>query len=262
MAAAWEQTGSPLRPCAEDVAVYWDFARDWIDGRGAPRVLLLGVTPEIYRLPWPVRTDFLAVDRTPAMIATVWPGKPGEVLRAGWLDLPLPPASRDLALCDGGFHLLDHPAGQRKLVERLADVIAPGGRCIFRLFTPGKEHETPEAVLADLQAGRIANLNVLKLRLGMALQRSAADGVSVREMWEILRGLAPSWESLAARLGWSLDHLLAIELYRTSDARYFFTSIEQVAGLFCADDRFVCLGFRHSGYTLGERCPIIVFERR
>lgn len=262
MASAWEQTGSPLRPSPEDVAAYWRGAQGWIERHGAPRVLLLGVTPEIYRLPWPAGRDFLSVDRTTAMISIVWPGRPEEVLQAGWLDLPLPSGSRDLALCDGGLHLLDHPASQRKLVERLHDVLAPGGRCVFRLFTPPEERETPEAVLADLGAGRIANLNVLKLRLGMAMQGSAESGVAVREMWETLRALAPSWEALAERLGWPLEHLLAIELYRSSEARYHFTDIERVKALFCAGGRFVYLGHEHAGYTLGERCPVIVFERR
>ena len=66
MARAWQRAGSPLRPSPEDVAGYTRAIQDWIDLHGAPRVLLLGVTPEIYRLPWPAGHDLLAVDHTPA----------------------------------------------------------------------------------------------------------------------------------------------------------------------------------------------------
>lgn len=263
MARAWDQSGAPLRPSPQDVAAYHRGAQAWMQGRdAAPRVLLLGVTPEIYNLPWPAGRDLLAVDRTPAMIAHVWVGKPEEVLQASWLELPLPSASRDIALCDGGLHLLDHPAGQKKLVERLHEVLAPGGRCIFRLFTPPAKKESARAVLDDLIAGRVANLNVLKLRLCMALQDSTKGGVAVKKVWETLRALAPDWETLALRLGWPLEHLAAIDVYRESDARYHFMSVDQVRELFCGDGRFVSLGFDVSDYDLGERCPVIVFERR
>lgn len=263
MARAWDQSGAPLRPSAQDVAAYHRRAKEWMDvRRGAPRVLLLGVTPEIYNLPWPDGRDLLAVDRTPAMIAHVWVGKPEEVLQASWLALPLPPASRDIALCDGGLHLLDHPAGQRKLVERLHEVLAPGGRCIFRLFTPPTEKESTRAVLDDLLAGRVANLNILKLRLGMALQDSVEGGVAVKKVWNTLRALDPDWETLARRLGWPLEHLAAIDVYRESEACYYFMSVDQVTELFCGEGRFVSLGFDVPNYDLGERCPVIAFERR
>jgi SAM-dependent methyltransferase len=263
MARAWDQSGAPLRPSPQDVAAYSRRANEWMDTRrAAPRVLLLGVTPEIYNLPWPEGRDLLAVDRTPAMIAHVWVGKPGEVLQASWLDLPLPSASRDIALCDGGLHLLDHPAGQKKLVERLHDVLAPGGRCIFRLFTPPAEKEPARSVLDDLLAGRVANLNILKLRLGMALQGSVEGGVAVKEVWNTLRALAPDWGTLALRLDWPVAHLAAIDVYRESDARYHFMSVAQVTELFCGEGRFASLGFDVPDYDLGERCPIIVFERR
>ena len=64
----WKQLGPPLRPSPEDLGFCIDTANQWIERNGAPRVLLLGVTPELYHLPWPNGTDFLAVDRTPSMI--------------------------------------------------------------------------------------------------------------------------------------------------------------------------------------------------
>src|SRR4051794_34579164 len=96
LAGVWKQVASPLRPTAEDQQNYLRLAQPWIDRHGAPRVLLLGVTPEIYRLPWPAGTDFLAINRSAAMIEQVWPGSREQALEADWLDLPLAAGSRDL----------------------------------------------------------------------------------------------------------------------------------------------------------------------
>jgi SAM-dependent methyltransferase len=262
LAAVWEQVASPLRPAPEDLHVYARLVQPWIEQHGAPRVLLLGVTPEIYRLRWPAGRDFQAVDRSPAMIEHVWPGRPEEVLQADWLDLPLPGGSRDLAICDGGLHLLEHPHGQQRLVENLHRVLAPGGLCLFRLYALPEVAEAPAAVLAELMAGGIPNLNVLKLRLGMAMQASPGAGVRLRDIWRELHVLADDWESLAARLGWPLEHLQVIEAYRDSEAAYHFLSVADTRALFCAGGGFVFREMFTPTYQLGERCPIMVFERQ
>jgi SAM-dependent methyltransferase len=261
MAQYWTQIGSPLRPAKEDLAGYQCFADEWIEAHGPPRILLLGVTPEIYALRWPKGHDFVAVDQTRTMIDYVWPGRRDQIVEADWLGLPLPSASRDLAFCDGGLHLLEYPSAQLLLVDRLHDVIAPGGRCIFRLFTAPTPRENADKVLNDLLAGRIPNLNVLKLRLGMALQESPEAGIKVRETWRVLWEQAGDWDQLAAKLGWPIEHLQSIDAYKDSESRYYFISEDQAIELFCGQGRFVAAGSNRSGYLLGERCPIVVFER-
>jgi len=64
IARRWAEVGPPLRPSAEDLAFYRRAGRLTRE-RGAPRVLLLGVTPELYRLPWPDGTDLLARSHRP-----------------------------------------------------------------------------------------------------------------------------------------------------------------------------------------------------
>jgi SAM-dependent methyltransferase len=262
MAQFWAQIGSPLRPTKEDLAHYQRCAEEWIKVHGPPRILLLGVTPEIYALRWPKGHDFVAVDQTRTMIDYVWPGRRNQIVEADWLDLPLPSASRDLVFCDGGLHLLEYPSAQLLLVERLHDVIASGGRCIFRLFAAPVVGENDDTVLNDLSAGRIPNLNVLKLRLGMALQESPKTGIEVDAIWNSLRGQAGDWDQLAANLGWPVEHLRPIDAYKNSESRYHFISEDQAIELFCGDGKFTPVGLHRSGYILGERCPIVVFERR
>jgi SAM-dependent methyltransferase len=261
MANVWNEIGPPLRPCAEDIAHYQRFAEPALAKNGSPQILLLGVTPELYRIAWPSRRDFLAVDRTLTMIKHVWPGRGDEVLVGDWEELLLPETSRDLVLCDGGLHLLQYPAAQKRVVARLAQVARAGGRCVFRLFVLPSRRETAAAVLNDLRQGKIPDLNHLKLRLGMALQRTPEEGVAVHEIRETLRATSGDWLSLAARLRWPLSHLRAIDVYRQSNSRYHFLSLDDAIELFCSGGEFRLAEQALPSYPLGERCPLVAFVR-
>jgi SAM-dependent methyltransferase len=261
MASVWNEIGSPLRPCAEDIVLYQRFAEPVLAKNNSPQILLLGVTPELYRIAWPPRRDFIAVDRTLTMIEHVWAGRGDEVLVAGWEDLPLPEGSRDLVLCDGGLHLLQYPEAQKRLVVRLAKIVHAGGRCVFRLFALPSKCETAAAVLNHLWQGKIPDLNHLKLRLGMALQRTPEEGVAVNEIRETLRAAGGEWPSLAARLRWPLPHVRAIDVYRQSNSRYHFLSLDHAIELFCSSGEFRLAEQALPDYLLGERCPLVAFVR-
>jgi len=265
IARRWDQLGPPLRPVDADLVPIRSALTAWRASHPgvAPRVLILGVTPELYRLPWPDLTQVRAADRTPEMIAHVWPGRPEDVLRADWRDLPLEDGGIDMALCDGGLHLLDFPSGQACLLQELARAMAPDGLLIVRLFTPPAVTETVDEVLTALLSGGIRDLNHLKLRLGTALQDSPESGVALHTVWRTLHETAGDWPQLAQRLGWEIEHLLAIDAYRGSPARYHFVSADSVIDLACnrtggafePHDRHV------PAYVMGDQCPTLVLRR-
>jgi SAM-dependent methyltransferase len=262
LARQWRHVGPPLRAVAQDLDFVWQAARDWMARHGPPRVLLLGVTPELYRLPWPAGTDFLAADHTQEMIDYVWPGPPDAVLHTEWTNLALPAGSRDIALCDGGLQLNAYPRQQRLIARLLRDVLRPGGLCILRLYAPAGPHEETSDVLRDLVEGRVPNLNILKLRLGMAMMRSAEEGVELDAVWRAVHGAAPDLKELAARLGWELNHALVINSYRGSKLRYHFVTADQVVEMFGTRPGGFGLLARHvPTYELGERCPTLVLQR-
>jgi len=263
IAVHWRQIGPPLRPSAQDINFCLDAVLGWFRDQGAPpRVLLLGVTPELYHLPWPEGTDFFAVDRTPEMIDCVWPGPKGRVLCIDWRSMMLPEHSRDIVLCDGGLHLLAYPEEQRRLARLLKGIVSDRGLCIFRLYVPPPCREYPESVLMDLMDGRISSLNILKLRLGMSLSNSTAEGVELDAVWRALHDTAPDWGRLASRLGWPLEHIMAINTYRGSKARYYFSTLDQASDLFCAGQGgFEICRVRLPTYDLGDRCPTMVLRR-
>ena len=263
MARQWRHVGPPLRPAAQDIGFYWDAIRGWIQHGGAPRALLLGVTAELYGIAWPKGTDLLAVDRSQAMIDTAWPGPKEAVQCRDWLGLALPSSSRDIALCDGGLHLLAYPLEQRRLAQVLRDVLSDEGLCVLRLFVPPDERESPEAVLKDLLEGNIPNLNILKLRLWTSLLESAAEGVRLATVWQTVHEAARGeLEGLASRIGWPVEQALAINAYRGSEDRYHFVTVEEASDLFCGGSGgFELARLYEPTYEAGGQCPTLVLRR-
>jgi len=263
LARQWNQVFSPLRPCVQDLGAYHAAIARWSAEYGAPRALILGVTPELYHLPWPAGTHLTAMDHTQRMIDMVWPGPRSAAVCADWTDMPLDDASRDIVLSDGGLSMLSCPLGHARLVRALQRVLAPAGLCAFRLYVPPSPRETPRMVVQDLLDANIPHLNILKLRLGMALEESCARGVQLGHIWEVLRAAAPDFKGLAARIGWPLEHLLAINTYRDSFNRYYFPGVAEICEVFTDNPGgFVLESIQTPTYPLGERCPTIVFRRR
>lgn len=258
----WAHVGPPLRPSPEDAAQFQDIVQRWTRTNGAARVLMLGVTPEIYRLPWPEGTDFLAVDRAQAMIESVWPGPREAAICSDWLDMELAKASRDIVFCDGGLNLLAYPAAHQRLADLLHGILAPGGLCILRLFVPPRQRETPGAVLEDLITGRIANLNILKLRLWAALQDNTSDGVALATVWRTIKEAVGDLEAFAKTIGWPVEQMLAINAYRDMPTRYHLITADEVTEVFGAGGAFRISDTRIPSYEYGDRCPILALTRQ
>jgi len=258
----WSALGPPLKPCAVDTTFLNARIREIHADRSHLRALVLGVTPEYYRLDWPPETQLQAADKSAAMIASVWPGPAGSALQSTWSHLSLPDACLDMVVCDGGLNSLPFPAGLQALEATLARTIKPQGMFCVRLFKRPQRQESVQHVLDDLQRRNIQNMNVLKLRLGMAVQKSIESGVEVHELWKLFTGWAGDLEQFAKNQGWPLPHVTAINAYRNSANRYYFYSVEEIIGLFSRQTgHFDCIRVYEPDYDLGDRCPTLVFKR-
>ena len=262
LAARWERHGPPLRPGPLDVALY-QRAVDQLGQRPGVPALILGVTPEIYRLRWPEGTELRALDRSREMIDTVWPGRPEQAIEGEWGAPNFEPGSFDIVLCDGGLHLLDYPAGQSELVQQLARIVIPGGQVVFRLFLPPERREDPEQVIADLAAGQIRDMNCLKIRLMQAMTSSPVEGVMLDDVWQFLHTRIGDRESFFANLGWDSHRVAVIDLYRGSQARYHFADLDSVKALFGTDRAtpFRRIDVTAPAHMMGDRCRHLRLER-
>jgi SAM-dependent methyltransferase len=263
VAALWKLLGPPLRPSRQDLELVADAIGRWSPANATSlKFLVLGVTPEFTGLELGIRLEFHAIDRTPSMIAGIWPGPKGSAKCGDWRSMPWTQAVFDVAICDGGLQLLDYPAGITAVARELQRVLKPGGLFIVRLFCAPVPREDPESVLSQLFTGAIADLNELKLRLNPALQINLEDGVRLGDTWKFLHDRLAPWNELAARLGWSLEHLQVIDAYRENDARmHFFDASEAIRLITNASDLEPVQNVKGS-YRMADRCPTLVFRRK
>ena len=257
-ARSWSLHGSPLRPGEQDVDSYRQALTDWCDENptSPPRALILGVTPEIYRLPWPKGASVTAVDRTPEMIEHVWPGPRSNALLSDWREVPLPERSVDLVFCDGGLHLLDFPDGQARLcgeLERLILLVAaspyacschqPYGRLPRKssttLWPAPFPVSIPETALVDVVAGNANSGGLRATGLGAAALGGA----------KLVRVSCQARLALGARIGHRCLSRLSCALSlrdrragRTSDVR-------GTGGAFELDRVSI------PSYAMGAQCP-------
>lgn len=261
-AELWPLFGPPLRPSDEDGAMLEDLLLDWSSRHGAPRMLVLGVTPEVHALAqrhnWPLE----AVDRVPEMFDSVWPGERADTLCADWTDIPLDPASRDVVVLDGGLQMLAYPQDQERLACEMRRILRPDGLFIGRMFAPPARAESPDEVMADLRRGKIPRVDALKLRLGMALQRSPESGTALRAVWDRVRAAEPDFEALARRAGWPVEQMQALHAYEHATERYHFFGVDELCDIWCGQiGGFELAAVKVGGYPLAERCPTVALRR-
>lgn len=262
-ARQWSRVASPLRPVAEDCRLYWGLIGGVVEGLAAPRVLLLGVTPELALLPWPRPSHLTAADLNPDMIARVWPARElrctGEAVCAKWQALPLADASVDVTLGDGSLSALPRSRDYPAVIAEIHRVLRPGGRLALRCYVQPDDNERMDQVFAALNAGKIGSMHVLKWRMAMALQKTMADGVAVSDIRDCFVVRVGDRAAAARRLGWPLEAINTIDAYQGSGVTYTFPTLAELRAAVAG--RFEITRIAHPSYELGERCPVIGFGR-
>ena len=265
-ARQWSLVGPPLRPAAQDVA----FAGAAIDawrrdtGRDDLTFLLMGVTPELCRIPTSDRSRLIAADRSLDMIRAVWPGRVRDrdrVLCGDWRDLPLRSATVDIVLADGCLTNIPFPGGYRRICGEIRRVMRPDGRWVARAFVQADRRETVAAVLADTRDGRAGGFHAWKWRLAMALQADAEAGVRVADVWDALHRAHEDIGELARTCQWPVEVVRTIDAYRGVETRYSFPTLEALRDVFLAEG-FAVRDVSTPSYELGDRCPTLHLSPR
>jgi len=252
--------GSPLRPTAEDSQLFSQLVG--LQGGAARQVLILGVTPELYALPWPEGSTVRAVDRSPDMIRAIWPGPAENAVRGEWLNLPFGGDSFDTVLCDGGLHLLEYPTGHHQFAESVARVLTPGGLFALRLFARPETAESEVSVWESLKANQLSNFHEFKLRVLMALQENPVDGIQVSRVEQAIRlHIGGDFARLAKETRWPLEEILTLESYRDSPNVYHLLTVKESLAALTQGGHLRFETQLQGTYPLAEQCPVVLLRK-
>lgn len=265
-AMQWQRVGPPLRLGPDDIDAYQRAVTAWGEANGgrAARACVFGATPELANLRWTAGSRVVAVDHSIEALNQIWywgATAQGGAVAADWLRLPLPPASIDLVLGDGIPIFFPLPAGQIRLLESIAGILAPGGRAVIRAFLRPDTPETVEEVLADLEAGRIGTFTVFKWRL-LAAVHGTRDTVALRDVWNAWQATGLDERETAERFGWPVSVVQTMRAYGRLDVRYALPTPDQLEDLLRTQQAFHVLGRTAFTYELGERFRLLVLEKR
>ena len=261
----WGKVGPPLRPSGQDIDLLQRLVAGQCAAAGcsSPRIVLLGVTPEIALMRWPTETRLLAVDSNPAMIANVWPGSRlagADAVCADWTRMPVGDESCDVVVSDGCFSALHYPESYAALTRELQRVLKPAGVFAMRAFIRPDHLEPVATVFHDLRSGRIGNFHVFKWRLAMALHADLTAGVRLGDIWTAWNDAFPEPATLAGELNWPVEPIRTIDAYRKIDTRYTFPTLKELRhALSSGFSETACV---FPTYELGERCPTMLFTPR
>jgi hypothetical protein len=263
-ARAYANLGGPLRPSEEEVGLMEGVVRDWMMSRRitSPRALLLGATPEIANMRWPEGTSLTALDKSFPMAKIVWPGDiSGQraMVCADWLAPPRREASYDVVIGDGSINSLAYPAGFRALAETVSSLLHGPGLLVLRCYLQVTPRESAEQVHAQALDGSVGSFHAFKLRLLMALQRTARDGVAVNDVHQwVSRNV--DLPALTLRTGWARSAVETIQYYKDSTTVYAFPTLDQLRSELLP--LFEEVSLLIAGHEMGPRCPILVLKVR
>lgn len=271
LAKSWVEVRSPLRPARADIERYEQLVSEVLASVVQPRVLLLGVTPELLLMRWPLDTHIVAVERDQAMIDQVYnkyfmyasEGVHLRALQKDWFSLKpddLFPGGVDLVIGDGCYTQLS-ASQYATLGEKIQWLMTANGRFIHRFFLK-TENESVEKVLSDLEKPfAIDNFSAFKLRFLMACQDSFEEGVLLESVPRVMN----KWLELRPWQQVKPQHMTQSEFgqigaYVGSKRIYTFPSTRELMNGAIAPLRFTNIIHYGQAYELADRCVFGVMK--
>jgi len=258
----WSSIRPPLRPALEDIALVECAAGEALgESRSpAPRILLLGVTPEIATMGRPPGSTPLALDYSPAMIRNVWPSHAAgaAVALADWSALPTGDATYDVVIGDGVLSQQRYPDDYAALAREVRRVLPNGGTLITRVFARPERPDRLDCLFRDLHGGLIHGFDTFRWRLLRAVHRDLESGARLADAWEAWHAHVPDPAGLMRTLGWGPHAVQILDGYRVMETTLSFPTVAEVRG-FLADD-FEQAACHVPGYEDGNLYPTLVFR--
>ncbi len=258
-ASQWDLVGAPLRPSPIDA----ELMRAAILGRHGEdlqglQVAVLGVTPEVVGLAWPLASTIRAFDHSADMVRKVWRPHPtlaSEVCLADWSGLPLASGSVDVFAGDNSLGALPTFVTCQNVLRELHRVLKRSGTLCLRCFIAPEVPESFASISEDVAHGRVLSFHALKWRLAMALCTGPDQNVVVHRIFQCFESVFPDRLALARMTGWSAEVINTIDVYRDSDTVYTFFTIASLRRL--AMPWFSVQSIQYPDYELAARCPTV-----
>ena len=172
--------------------------------------------------------------------------------------LPRAESSCGVVIGDGSMNCVRYPNGFRRLAESVRRVLRDDGIFLLRCYVQPAVQERPEEVLAGISGN--SSFHHFKLRLLMAMQQSARQGVAVGEVFRFWADRRAEAAVPVRRAGWERAAVETIELYRGAKTVHTFptrTELQSALGEF-----FDEVSLFHAPGGVGERCPLLVLKPR
>ena len=258
----WQHVGAPLRPTEEDQHLLFSVSAPVLNCV-SPRLMVMGVTPEVVNLPWPADAHLTAVDRCEQMIARVWqPHKeiPSSVECADWHRLPFEDKRFQLLIGDGCTTQFTGENDYLEIFAELSRVLDDDGQLTMRCFVRPEIPELLDAVVVAAHSAEISNFGSLKWRLAMALVgRSGNMAIPVTRITEVFDSLFPDRDLLAREANWAREEIDTIDAYRDNSVCYTFPTLAELEIILKPYFRVenVC----SASYELASQCPILSLRK-
>lgn len=257
-ARQWQRVGVPLRPSEDDARLMMDLANPLLAHSMRPRVVVLGVTPEVVQLPWPDGVDLLALDQSAEMIARVWQSHPkiqSSVRQARWQETFLESHSVDLIVGDGSLNVLPSLEAYAELFVELVRVLRRGGGVIIRCFVRPDEKEAMGQVVKAALNGEIRSFHALKWRVAMTLSEAPDFSVPLSDIHAAFSAHFHDRRRLVEIACWEPEVIDTIDAYRGLDTRYTFPTLGALRD--AATGLLEMEAPRYGRYELSARCPTV-----
>jgi len=260
-AKQWSLISTPLKPSPIDIQNHISWLADKIQIHHQPlSVLILGVTPELVHMPWPVHTSLLAIDYSDIMVNDILPAKTSTIKPIGlignWLQLPVTNTSIDIVMGDGSYSSLDRK-DYAILSQEIRRVLKPSGLFIMRFFCNSTDTDSLEAIHSDLLTGKIDSFHAFKLRLAMLLQDNTNQGVCLKNVWECWNDrFSNSIKTHKQSSQWNNDIIASIDTYKNNSVRYTFPALPEIRNTLSS--YFIEKNIFTPAYYLGQCCPSLL----
>ena len=262
MIVSIKNMGSPMRPEPREISFIEGNVEKWVsdvNGQSNLKALLLGVTPEIVNMNWPIGIELEAVDRSEAMAEAFWLGDiPGKrkLTQGNWWDFPAAANSFHFIFGDGIFNIQEFPGQFKTFASRMSALLHLDGLAFFRVFTRSENPASPEEVISQLRSGHISSYQDFKLSFTIALQEDASVGYasSIPNVHQALKEMGVSAEELALLRGYSGIAEPMLALSKPQSLQMCFPSQQEFIEAVSPWFHVVEVGY--GGHLLAHHCPV------